>query len=329
MGKKSGRIMLLASLVTASALFAAAVQAQSINIGSASGTPGQVVPVDVTITVPASLTDGVAGTQNDITFDRVNVAVASKTVCQFDNAVTCTTNAQCSGDPADTCDVVVADCSRNTAIGKESTVFNFQPPSCTPGTNCTGIRSLVFSQTQSGANRKIADGARLYTCNVKIADAAAPGSYPLTISNVVMSFPSPPGGQVPGVTGNSGTITVTGEVPTNTPTNTPVPATNTPVPATNTPVPATNTPVPATNTPVPATNTARATATNTAGATATATGPTRTATQAGATATPTVTRTPVPAEEDDDGCQIATPGGGSAWLLLIPAVGLLVARRRR
>ena len=308
MGKKSGRIMLLASLVTASALFAAAVQAQSINIGSASGTPGQVVPVDVTITVPASLTDGVAGTQNDITFDRVNVAVASKTVCQFDNAVTCTTNAQCSGDPADTCDVVVADCSRNTAIGKESTVFNFQPPSCTPGTNCTGIRSLVFSQTQSGANRKIADGARLYTCNVKIADAAAPGSYPLTISNVVMSFPSPPGGQVPGVTGNSGTITVTGEVPTNTPTNTPVPATNTPVPATNT---------------------ARATATNTAGATATATGPTRTATQAGATATPTVTRTPVPAEEDDDGCQIATPGGGSAWLLLIPAVGLLVARRRR
>jgi Alpha/beta hydrolase domain/MBG domain (YGX type) len=76
-----------------------------------------------------------------------------------------------------------------------------------------------------------------------------------------------------------------------------------------------------TNTPVPATNTP--------GATATATAAPPTATSA-ATRTPTGTATPVPSGNDDDGCQIAAVSGhGFAWLLLIPAVGLLVRPRRR
>ena len=35
-----------------------------------------------------------------------------------------------------------------------------------------------------------------------------------------------------------------------------------------------------------------------------------------------------PTCEDDDGCQIGARGHGGAWLLLIPAIGLLVVRRR-
>jgi len=38
---------------------------------------------------------------------------------------------------------------------------------------------------------------------------------------------------------------------------------------------------------------------------------------------------PTVSYDDDDGCQIATRSHGSvAWMLLIPAVGLLVLRRR-
>jgi len=82
-----------------------------------------------------------------------------------------------------------------------------------------------------------------------------------------------------------------------------------------------------------------ATATSTAVPSATATKPaataTATATKPAATATPTATRTPTSGggcpgcPEDDDGCQISAPGNTPAWLLLIPAIGLLVVRRRR
>jgi hypothetical protein len=63
-------------------------------------------------------------------------------------------------------------------------------------------------------------------------------------------------------------------------------------------------------------------------------------TAATATLTPTVTPkvgTPTPTTggggvcptcDDDDGCQIGASGHGAAWLLLIPAIGLLVVRRR-
>ncbi len=76
------------------------------------------------------------------------------------------------------------------------------------------------------------------------------------------------------------------EVPTITPTNTPMPATETPVPppATNTPVPPTNTPVPPQNTPVPGA---------TAAPTNTPVPSTATNTPAPPTNTPTATRVPV------------------------------------
>jgi hypothetical protein len=58
--------------------------------------------------------------------------------------------------------------------------------------------------------------------------------------------------------------------------------------------------------------------------------PTATATKAGGTATPTTGGGGVcPTCEDDDGCQIGAGGHGFAWLVLVPAIGLLVVRRRR
>jgi len=58
--------------------------------------------------------------------------------------------------------------------------------------------------------------------------------------------------------------------------------------------------------------------------------PTKTATKAAGTATPTTGGGGVcPTCEDDDGCQIGARGHGFAWLVLVPAIGLLVVRRRR
>jgi MYXO-CTERM domain-containing protein len=137
-----------------------------------------------------------------------------------------------------------------------------------------------------------------------------------------------------------------GTGPTNTPTTAPATATPTTAVATATPTtaPATATPTtvsgtatptrpPATVTPTTVSGTATAT---TAPATATPTiGPaTATATARPPTTTPTTVPTTAPGqptptpEDDDDGCQISTAGGGSGWLLLIPAVALLVLRRR-
>lgn len=276
-------------LVCAAVFSAAGARAQSINIGSASGAPGQVVPVDITISVPASLTTGVAGTQNDITFDLTNVSIPAK------------------GS--------VPDCTRNQGIGKDSTTFRFLPTGCTPGANCTGIRALVFSITDSGANLPIPDGSALYTCNIQISNAAALGPHTLAISNIVMSFPTPPGGRVPGATGNSGTVIVS-TVPTTTPSAGATP--------TLTAGPPTPTAVATSTVPAP-TGTATSTVTSTATSTVTAT-----ATAAGATTTPAGTETPVPFAKVDMGCQIdPIHGEPSAWLLLFPAFGLLFVRRRR
>jgi hypothetical protein len=104
------------------------------------------------------------------------------------------------------------------------------------------------------------------------------------------------------------------QTPTNTPTQTPVSPTNTP---TNTP---THTP-----TQIP-TNTPTTTATPTKTATTTA--------SSTPTTVPSATQTPVGGASatvsDEDGCQIGAIGGHSgAWLLLIPAVGLLAMRRRQ
>ena len=115
----------------------------SIVLGTASGNPGE------RATFPATLQSAgaaVAGAQNDIAFDSVNVPIA----------------ATADGKP---------DCAVNPSIGKEGTVFGFLPVECSR-TTCTAVRAVVVSFAN---NDPIADGSVLYKCNVSIAAQAAPG----------------------------------------------------------------------------------------------------------------------------------------------------------
>jgi len=186
------------------------------------------------------------------------------------------------------------DCTVNDAIDKGATSFAFRPNGCT-GTACTSIRALVLSTDNVAP---IPDMSVLYTCKVNVAQSANT-KYTLGVTGVIFSDPN--GNQIPGAAGCNGAV-VAGLQPTFTPTEAATAGpTNTPTAtatATNTPVPVT----PPTNTP---TNTVK---------------PTNTPTSAA----------PTPAPFDDDGgCNIGTTGSSNAgWLVLIPAIGLLVLRRR-
>jgi hypothetical protein len=152
----------------------AAVAGPSVDVGSATGAPGAVVTFAVTLSTAGEL---VAAMQADIAFDSLNTPVA----------------ATGTGRP---------DCMVNPAIGKESTLFTFQPNGCV-GAACTAFRAVVLSFSNFDP---IPDGSVLYTCNVAISPGAAAGTYPLTISNFILATPD--GQQVPGVVATDGAITV-------------------------------------------------------------------------------------------------------------------------
>jgi hypothetical protein len=160
----------------------------TVNVGSATGAPGQQVTFAVSLSTAGAL---VAGVQDDIAFDSINTPIA----------------ATASGTP---------DCMVNPDIDKDQTLFAFQPSGCS-GSACTAFRALVLSFSNVDP---IPDGSVLYTCKVDISPGAAAGSYPLIISNVGMSTPD---GQPIDSTGTDGEIIVTGG-PSPTPTATPAPA---------------------------------------------------------------------------------------------------------
>ena len=132
-----------------------------------------------TATITATLQTGgakIAGTQNDISFDPRDVAIARKA----------------NGKP---------DCRANTALGKEGTAFNFLPQHCAPGA-CDNVRVLVLSLSNV---ESIPDGSVLYTCTVEVGINATPGAKPLRLSRVGFSDP---GGKVINGVGVDGTVTV-------------------------------------------------------------------------------------------------------------------------
>ncbi|HVO24632.1 MAG TPA: MYXO-CTERM sorting domain-containing protein [Candidatus Margulisiibacteriota bacterium] len=155
------------------------------------------------------------------------------------------------------------------------------------------------------------------TLMVPIPAGVTSGIYEVQLSKISAGDS---GGNKVTLTGVNGSINIGGVTP---PTSTPTQTQGqvlTPTPTlTNTAVVATQTP---TNTQVVAT----ATATRTPIITATIT---RTIALATRTPTPTGAAAPSPFDEDG-GCQINSGGSDSAgWLLLFPAIGLLVLRRRR
>jgi YVTN family beta-propeller protein len=126
--------------------------------GSATGQPGTQVQLPVSLRTSG---EAVAGVQNDLHFSAA-VRVAP----------------DADGAP---------DCVANPAIHKHATMFGFLPAGCQPGTDCDGIRAIVFAFDNF---RPIADGSVLYTCTVDIAPDAAAGAYPLVVSNVNASDPT-------------------------------------------------------------------------------------------------------------------------------------------
>jgi MYXO-CTERM domain-containing protein len=191
------------ALTAGGMLLAASAQAVVINIQSATGTAGQTVTVGVNLSTEGA---EVAGTQNDIGF-AAPIGVA----------------ARANGRP---------DCTVNGDISKGGTSFAFQPPGCTAGTDCTGVRALVLALDNVDP---IPSGSVMYTCQVEVDSEAPNGDYPLTCTNPGASDPN--GGALLAEC-TSGTVTVAGlEIPTETPTETPEVGTptNTPAPtSTNT-----------------------------------------------------------------------------------------------
>lgn len=181
----------------------------AVILGTARGAPGQTVSVSATLSA-SSVVPGVAAVRNDFTYNQLAVSVRGKQVCEDDRTIACTGDTACIAADAGAC-IVVPDCSVNPLINKEATSFDYLPQSCA-GTilpvsaACNGVRAQVFSVVS--LNELIPDGSTLYTCQVDIAPGAADGSVPLSISNIALVYPNPPGGFVQGATGTDGTVIV-------------------------------------------------------------------------------------------------------------------------
>jgi hypothetical protein len=124
-----------------------------IQIGDASGGPGNVVGFAVTIA----------------TRDQ---SVASASLCIGYDAAT-PINA-ISGAP---------DCNLPLGLDKQAT-FTFEPVGCTPGSDCIQLCVDVFGSTTPFVN-----GATLFSCRVAIAADAALGEFPLTCSTPLAHGP--------------------------------------------------------------------------------------------------------------------------------------------
>jgi hypothetical protein len=155
-------------------LIPAGVRAASIDLGSASGAPGDEVSVAVSLQTMGAM---VVGTLNRIDFGRETPVAATA-----------------RGNP---------DCKVNPAIDKTATTFRFLPLDCDPAADCTSVRALVLAFDNLDP---IPDGSVLYTCRIAIAADAQPGVYALP--NAEMSV-SVVGGEKPPTSGRDGSVEVT------------------------------------------------------------------------------------------------------------------------
>ena len=128
-----------------------------LDIGTVNGAAGQTVQFGVAL---HTYGNPIAATQSEILFDP-NTPIAARR----------------RGTP---------DCAVNPDINKNATAFAFLPDGCS-GTGCSSVRAIVFATDNSDP---IDDGAILFTCNVSVAAAAAPGSYMLRCDDALASTPT-------------------------------------------------------------------------------------------------------------------------------------------
>jgi hypothetical protein len=138
---------------------AAAAAGPGIVMSTVQARDGQTAQVTATLSAGGGT---VAGTQNDFSFDPVNIPVATKSA----------TNQR-------------PDCTVNPAINKGATSFAFQPARCS-GTACVGVRVIVFATDN---NDPIPNGSVLYRCNVHVSATAPSGAYHLAVSRAILSDP--------------------------------------------------------------------------------------------------------------------------------------------
>lgn len=327
------------------------VEGLTIDIGDDPGT-GTTATIDVTLN-----SDGmsVGGMQNDIIFDNTIVNLARAADCRINAAIGLFPGGNSCLD-----DSTIGPCKNlssvlNTCPGAEGCPEG-------AGSNISVFRGIIAA-TAAPNNNSIPDGI-LYTCTFNIVNAGALPTI-LTNSNVVVSNPTGTRLDSTGTDGQIGGGDVDTPTPTeavDTPTSTPV----TPVSPTNTPVTpvATNTPLSPTatatvgETPDGVCSSALAQAalaadvaitlvngscfpddggvvqigtSNTRGYTERV-GNQLFLTQSVGAAFPAGTLVTLVrgAGDDDDGCHIqAKPTNSNAWMLLIPAIGLLALRRKR
>ena len=147
----------------------------AVVLSTVPGRPAQVVAVTATLNSAGA---SIAGTQNDIGFDPKQVVIAATP----------------DGRP---------DCAPNAQLGKEGTAFSFLPQGCNAATGqCTSVRALVLSLSNV---KPIANGSTLYTCKVRIAPQATPGTHTLSLARVAFSSPT---GQAIDGGGVDGVVTV-------------------------------------------------------------------------------------------------------------------------
>jgi len=205
MGKKTGGIKTLGSLIVAGMLCYASASAfaQGLTVNSATGSPGGSATFSVKLSTG---TASIAGTQNDLAFDDINTPIPSMKTCIVTQTQTCNMDSDCplvtgSSTVHEFC-TVRPDCTVNAA-GKQA-FFSFLPPDCT-GTACTGLRAIVVSLDTTQKPTAIADGTTLYSCTSTPLGSTA-NAYPLTISNA--SAGDPDGNVVALANNTNGTITI-------------------------------------------------------------------------------------------------------------------------
>lgn len=168
-------------------------QETTVEVGSAVGSPGGVVEIEVALDTEVDITD--------VTL-----------LLDYDPPIGVEANA--SDRP---------DCTVNPEINKPDSVFTFMPIGCASSGDCTSVDAGITSFTLSDP---IPDGSVLFTCQFGIAANAAPGTYEIRCGEATARGPD---GPYEPVNCEDGFITVQGGVPTGAPTITPAP-TSTPVP---------------------------------------------------------------------------------------------------
>ena len=125
------------------------VEGPSLSVSTVYAVPGQDVTFEVSIGTGPTV---IGGMQNDLTFDIVNTPITRR--CRINPDLLHTLS------------------------------FALPPGNCPTSPAC--FRALVID---FAALSPIPDGVVLYTCEAEVSTGAAPGAYPLTLSNVIFSTP--------------------------------------------------------------------------------------------------------------------------------------------